>query len=201
MLGVQDFIGYYDWTFEYLRRKYGEKALSAYWEEAIAFDSQHHAYELVKNKGFEGMAEYWGHTLNAEEAGYTINKTRDFFRIDMFDCPSVRFLVRRGPSPGSESAKGPSKDLLIKHSQGYYHDYCEHCMGWVKPIMTRTGFMVDHEHNHQGQCWWEMHRAGAGSRRKSEPPLRGPQDVRKLKAWRRGEHHLYLSSLRVTEMD
>ncbi len=177
MLGVQDFIGYYDWTFEYLRRKYGEEALRAYWEEAIAFDSQHHAYELIRDKGFEGMAQYWGYTLDMEEAGYTITKTENFFRIDMFDCPSKGFLIKRG--------------------QSYYHDYCEHCMGWVKPIMDRTGFVIDHEHNHQGQCWWEMHRVEIDSRRELEPPLRGPQDVRKLKAWRKGKHHLYLNSKRV----
>ena len=30
MIGVQDFIGYYDWTFEYFRRMHGENAVQKY---------------------------------------------------------------------------------------------------------------------------------------------------------------------------
>ena len=88
MLGVQDFIGYYDWTFEHLRRKHGEEAVQKYWLEAIAQDSQEHARDLIVGKGFDGMYEYWAHALEMEEAGYTFDRGEDFFRIDMFDCPS-----------------------------------------------------------------------------------------------------------------
>ena len=70
MLGCAEFCGYYDWTFEYLRRLAGEEAVAEYWLEAISRDSQRHAYELIKSKGFAGMDEYWGHTLGEEEAGY-----------------------------------------------------------------------------------------------------------------------------------
>ena len=67
MIGVQDFIGYYDWTFEYLRRNYGEQAVRDYWLRAISQDSQIHARQLIAPKGFDGMREYWAHTLEAEE--------------------------------------------------------------------------------------------------------------------------------------
>ena len=53
MIGVQDFIGYYDWTFEYLRRNFGEEAVADYWVRAISLDSQTHARELIVGKGFE----------------------------------------------------------------------------------------------------------------------------------------------------
>ena len=46
MIGVQDFIGYYDWTFEYLRRNFGEQAVRDYWVRAISQDSQTHAREI-----------------------------------------------------------------------------------------------------------------------------------------------------------
>ena len=96
MIGVQDFIGYYDWTFEYLRRSYGEQAVRDYWRRAISQDSQIHARELIGGKGFDGMYEYWAHTLEMEEAGYTFDRGEDYFRIDMFDCPSKGHLIRRG---------------------------------------------------------------------------------------------------------
>jgi hypothetical protein len=137
MIGAQDFIGYYDWTFEYLRREHGgDAAVQEYWAQTIAFNSQAHAAKLIEEQGLPGMAEYWGHTLVSEEAGFTSELGEDYFRIDMHDCPSKGFLIKRG--------------------QQEYHDYCAHCMGWIKPIMDRAGFDVDHERNGRGQCWWLM---------------------------------------------
>lgn len=171
MIGVQDFCGHYDWTFEYLRRTYGEEALQRYWSEAIAFDSQRHAYELICDKGFDGMEAYWGHTLTQEEAGYAITRTQDVFRIDMHDCPSKGFLSKNG--------------------LGAFHDYCAHCMGWIGPVAQRAGFTIDHEHNHCGQCWWELYRAGTPSDRASARAQAGEKSVELRSDWRCGEHHTY----------
>lgn len=173
MIGVQDFIGYYDWTFEYLRRQYGEEAVQRYWAEAIAFNSQNHANVLIQAKGLAGMTEYWGHTLQSEEAGYRATLQPEYFRIDMFDCPS--------------------KGLLIKLDQEEYHDYCQHCIGWIKPIMDQAGFLIDHEHNHRGQCWWEMYPVGAEGR-ESPPPLRDSRDVRQQPGWSQSDHDVWLGS-------
>jgi hypothetical protein len=174
MIGVQDFIGYYDWTFEYLRRNYGEEAVRDYWLRAISLDSQRHARALIEARGFDGMAEYWGHTLAMEEAGYTFDRGEDYFRIDMFACASKGHLVQRGLAA--------------------YHDYCEHCMGWIKPAMDDAGFVINHEHNHAGQCYWEMRRAW--DLLAEPPPNRGPHDVRSLppEVWQQEQHHLYVNS-------
>jgi hypothetical protein len=174
MLGVQDFIGYYDWTFEYLRRKYGEDALRDYWGKAIGFDSQRHAQSLFLEKGLDGMQEYWAHTLAMEEAGYTLDRSEDHFRVDMFDCPSKGHLMGRGLEA--------------------YHDYCEHCMGWIRPLMDEAGFVVHHEHNHAGQCWWEMHGRRTSKAGAVVPSLRGPTDVRRHPNWKQKSHHLDLDS-------
>ena len=120
MIGVQDFIGYYDWTFEYLRRNFGEQAVRDYWVRAISLDSQTHARELIVGKGFDGMYEYWAHTLEMEEAGYTFDRGDDYFRIDMVDCPSKGHLIKRGLAA--------------------YHDYCEHCIGLDQAAHGRRRF-------------------------------------------------------------
>lgn len=174
MLGVQDFIGYYDWTFEYLRRKYGEGTVQDYWGKP-----KPHLIRLFQEKGFDGMYEYWFHTLEMEEAGYTLDQTEGYFRIDMFDCPSKGFLIRHGLEA--------------------YHDYCEHCMGWINPLMETAGFLIDHEHNHTGQCYWEMHRAEDRRQKPEPPPTRGVNDVRNLENWHQQTHHLYLDSELVKE--
>ncbi|NCO33169.1 MAG: hypothetical protein GW893_04760 [Armatimonadetes bacterium] len=187
MIGCQDFCGHYDWTFEYLRRKYGEDAVREYWEQAISRDSQIHARELIEATGFKGMEEYWGHTLADEAAGYSAARAEDVYRIDMFACPS--------------------KGYLISNNLEAYHDYCDHCMGWIKPVMDDAGFTIDHEHNHHGQCWWEMRRRedeeGKQLIRAAHPSeigaVAGHKDVRLRAEWRTKKHDLFLNSERVRE--
>jgi hypothetical protein len=134
MIGCYDFCGHYEWTFAWVEKNFGRDALLAYWKEAIADDSQLHAARLIKAKGFAGMEEYWGHTLAEEGAGYSSTRGETSFRIDMHECPSKGFLIANG---------------LAQHP-----DYCDHCIGWIGPMMKDAGFVVDHEHNHLGKCWW-----------------------------------------------
>jgi hypothetical protein len=61
-------------------------------------------------------------------------------------------------------------------------DYCDHCMGWMVPLLDKIGVEVAvHEHNHCGQCWGEM-------RLKDRPSqsLDVPGDIRNDARWRRG---------------
>lgn len=161
MLGCYDFCGHYEWTFAWLAARGGEALLHEYWDEAIHRDSQRHARALILAKGFEGMKEYWGHTLAEEAAGYQTTATDKVFRIDMHRCPSKGFLLRNGLEQ--------------------FPDYCDHCIGWIGPLLKEAGYGVHHEHNHCGQCWWEIFR-------EPQPPsapgtLAGPADVRTRAGW------------------
>lgn len=139
MIGCYDFCGHYEWTFAWLEAQGGHDLVLDYWDEAIRKDSQRHAAELIETLGFEGMKQYWGHVLEEEAAGYNVSEAPGVFRIDMHSCPSKGFLIRNG---------------LVQ-----YRDYCDHCMGWIGGMMKAAGYVIDHEHNHSGQCWWEMRRA------------------------------------------
>lgn len=163
MLGTYDFCGHYEWTFEWLRQRGDEPLVRRYWKEAIGEDSQIHAANLIKNGGFAGMEEYWGHTLAEEGAGYTAKRSGDLYRVDMHACPSKGFLIRNG---------------LVQYS-----DYCDHCMGWIGPVMEEAGFQIDHEHNHQGQCWWEIRRVGEPATPSATQPT-DPDDVRLRPGWK-----------------
>lgn len=158
MIGVYDFCGHYEWTFEWLQQQGGHELVRTYWDEAIFQDSQRHARELILSKGIAGMAEYWQHTLTEEAAGWHCTKTADTFRIDMHECPSKGFLLR---------------NHLEQHA-----DYCDHCMGWVGPLIKEAGFVIDHQHNHCGQCWWEFRRASTAAGQ-----LVSEKDVRQRKDW------------------
>jgi hypothetical protein len=103
--------------------------------------------------------------LEEEAAGYVNTTTADVFRIDMHDCPSKGFLIRNG---------------LVQ-----YRDYCDHCMGWIGPVMKEAGFVVDHEHNHHGPCWWEMRRADDKAAPSAPAALSGESDVRLRPDWKK----------------
>ncbi len=164
MLGCYDFCGHYEWTFEWLRQRGGEPLVREYWDEAIALDSQSHAFALIAGKGIAGMKEYWGHTLDHEAAGYHCTATDKVYRIDMHDCPSKGFLIRNGLQQ--------------------YHDYCDHCMGWIGPMLRRAGFVVDHQHNHCGKCWWEIRATSDATPPSAPGELSGGQDVRLRPDWK-----------------
>ncbi|WP_395749586.1 hypothetical protein [Prosthecobacter sp.] len=163
MIGCYDFCGHYEWTFEWLRQLGGHELVKAYWDEAINQDAQIHASTLITAKGFEGMKEYWGPTLADEGAVYHRTVTDTAFRIDMHECPSKGFLLRNGLDQ--------------------YADYCDHCMGWIGPMMKQAGFVIDHQHNHCGQCWWEMRREEDATPPSAPGELSGAEDVRLRPGW------------------
>jgi hypothetical protein len=165
MIGVYDFCGHYEWTFAWLEQQGGAELLHDYWESAICEDSQHHASALIVGKGIDGMKEYWGHTLAEEAAGYRTTATESVFRIDIHDCPSKGFLLRNGLRQ--------------------YCDYCDHCIGWIGPLMKKADYVIDHEHDHAGHCWWEMRRVSDLSAPGPPGELAGEDDIRLRDDWDR----------------
>ena len=166
MLGVYDFCGHYEWTFAWLERRGGTTLLREFWDRAIHVDSQRHASALILEKGIEGMKEYWGHALAQEGGGYRTTATESVFRLDIHDCPSKGFLLR---------------NHLEQHT-----DYCDHCIGWIGPMLKRAGFTIDHQHNHCGQCWWEMRRQTDATGPSKPGELAKEYDVRLSEGWSEG---------------
>jgi len=163
MIGCYDFCGHYEWTFEWLRQQGGDDLVHQFWDKAIGQDSQQHAAALIAEKGFSGMKEYWAHTLAEEAAGYTFAEDPGVVRIDMHECPSKGFLLLNGLEQ--------------------YSDYCDHCIGWIGPMMKKAGFQIHHEHNHCGKCWWEFRRSSDSSPASDTEKLAGKNDVRLLADW------------------
>ena len=170
MIGVYDFNGHYEWTFAWLQRQGGVKLLREYWDEAIHRDAQHHAADLIRRKGIKGMQEYWGHSLKQEGGSHHATATATVFRLDLHDCPSRGFLIR---------------NRLRQHD-----DYCDHCLGWIGPMLRQAGFVIDHQHNHAGQCWWEMRHTSDTSPPSPPGQLSGHHDVRLRPDWKRENHDL-----------
>lgn len=164
MLGCHDFCGYYEWTFHYLRRRFGETALNEYWADAIAADSQQHYLDAARQEGLRGLYKTWAQTGEDEKCDWTVtlDEPNNLLRLDMRECPSKGFLL--------------GNDLNADE------DYCDHCIGWIGPALHQIGAeVVAHEHNHCGQCWWEIRNV-----RKDQPPVDVATDIRRDARWQSG---------------
>jgi len=165
MIGCYDFCGHYEFTFAWLDKQGGITLVREYWLEAISLDASKETRALIQKEGFAGMRKYWGHTLKEEAAGYTFSSDEETFRIDMHACPSKGFLLKNGLQQ--------------------YTDYCDHCLGWIGPLMEDAGFVVDHEHDHQGMCWWEFRKREDPTARSAPGTLGEENDVRLRPQWNR----------------
>jgi len=137
MLGCQDFCGYYDWSFAYLRKQFGPDAAPALWGDIKL--AQEHYTKAGLAKGLRGLYEVWCGTGEDEQFDWSfiLDEAGNVLRWDMKQCPSKGFLLQN--------------DL---HGD---EDYCDHCMGWIVPMLQAMGGeIVAHEHNHAGQCWAEI---------------------------------------------
>ena len=90
MLGCQDFCGYYEWTFHYLRRRFGDEALKEYWSHAIANDSQMHYIQAAEAEGLKGLYKCWAQTGENEQCDWTVtlDEINNSLHINMQHCPS-----------------------------------------------------------------------------------------------------------------
>jgi hypothetical protein len=50
--------------------------------------------------------------------------------------------------------------------------------------MKEAGFVVDHEHNHCGRCWWEIRSKGDATPPSESGTLAGERDVRLRPDWK-----------------
>ncbi|WP_333593052.1 hypothetical protein [Aminobacterium mobile] len=133
MISCTEFILAYNELFNYLYEKDGMAALEEFWR-TISDQYLAGLDQLVREKGIRGMEEYWGRTLEEEAAGYTITSSESRFTINMYKCPSVGLLNRKGVE------KCPH--------------YCDHCDALYRPIMERYGFSykIEYIDRSRGSC-------------------------------------------------
>jgi hypothetical protein len=165
MLGCQDFCGYYDWTFDHIRGAWGAQAAHDFWASAIGGESQAHYLRAALADGLRGLLHTWNKTGSDEHCDwtFTLDETKNVLRWDMRSCPS--------------------KGFLLANNLNADEDYCDHCMGWIVPLLTKAGVEVAaHEHNHCGQCWAEMRVKG----KPHQTVASDAPDIRSDARWRAG---------------
>ena len=115
-------------------KKGGKKKVINFWEE-ISDNFLQNLETLVREKGIEGMKEYWTHTLGEEGGKYKITAEENKFGIEIYECPSVKKL---------NEAKHIKK----------YPDYCKHCGVLYSRIIEKYGFKshIEYIDEEKGIC-------------------------------------------------
>ena len=120
MIPSDHFVRMYNELFKMLEER-SHKDLQDYWREiADLQDSILGAY--IEKKGLEGMYDYWEHIRVEENCEAELSVNNDFFEFKMLKCPSL------------------SKN--IDNDAGQCELYCDHCAGWIGPVIERHGFYL-----------------------------------------------------------
>ncbi|MBI2441373.1 MAG: hypothetical protein HYV35_08390 [Lentisphaerae bacterium] len=139
MISCTEFIAAYNELFKFIDRRYGKKAVLKFWE-GISDNFLGNLEKLVRQKGIQGMKQYWRHTLAEEAAYYRIKAGKNKFKIELAQCPSI--------------------GLLRKKKIKVYKDYCRHCDTLYRRIIEKYGFdyTINYLDEKKGECRLEVTR-------------------------------------------
>jgi len=118
MIPSDHFTRFYNEVFKFLESQ-GQEHLDAYFLE-ISRNQENHILELIRTQGFAGMYRYWSVIRDEENCELDLSHDDDKFELRMHLCPSL--------------TKAKDNDAAR------WDRYCDHCAGWIGPIMDKTGY-------------------------------------------------------------
>ena len=118
MIPSDHFVRFYNEVFKFLDKQ-DDGALEKYYLE-ISRHQELHCLELFKTKGLQGMYDYWEHIRIEENCDLTLNLQPDCLVLTMNKCPSL--------------------SKAIDNDAGLCLKYCDHCPGWIVPLLKKAGY-------------------------------------------------------------
>ena len=123
MIPSDQFVRFYNEVFKFLDAK-GGGALEEYYR-AVSGQQEMHCLARFKAQGLAGMKAYWDRIAAEENCDMTCTLDDDRLVIEMRRCPSL----------------GKAMD----NDAGAFERYCDHCPGWVIPLLEKAGFHCDYD--------------------------------------------------------
>lgn len=120
MIPSDHFIRFYNEVFKFLADQ-SDNAIEDYWL-TISKHQELHVLDLFREKGFEGMKQYWDHIIEEENLEGRTAVFPDHFECELKHCKSL--------------AKAMDNDA------GLMPRYCDHCAAWIGPIMHKLGYYL-----------------------------------------------------------
>ena len=132
MLPSDHFVRFYNEVFKALERR-GHAHLIAYWRELGRLQSLELA-ERFRTGGLDAAKAYWQRIMLEENCDATLTEHPDYVELRMHGCPSLSKVLDNDAEPSPL--------------------YCDHCMGWVAPVMAGSGLhaVMDMESRSEPHC-------------------------------------------------
>lgn len=117
MIPSDHFVRYYNEVFKSLE-DLGRQHLVRYWDTLGELQKKELA-DSFRNGGIQACYDYWARILKEENCVGQLDLTPDYFELRMDCCPSLSKVLDNDAAACSV--------------------YCDHCMGWVGPVMQTAG--------------------------------------------------------------
>ena len=118
MIPSDHFVHFYNEVFKYIAAK-GDAELRKYYDR-VSRNQEYHCLDLFRQKGLQGMYDYWERVRIEENCGMVNRLEDDCYSFEFFFCPSLSKVV------DNDAETCPQ--------------YCNHCPGWILPLMSKAGF-------------------------------------------------------------
>ena len=141
MIPSDHFVRFYNEVFKALHRK-GRRHLVAYWRELGRLQARELA-EQFRAGGLRACHAYWARILAEENCKGSLRLTDRYFEFRMRRCPSLSKVLDNDAAP--------------------CRLYCDHCMGWVEPVMKAAGLhaVMDMESRAEPHCVFRVYASRA----------------------------------------
>jgi hypothetical protein len=132
MIPSDHFVRYYNEVFKALEER-GLDHLVRYWD-ALGELQKLELADRFREGGLQACYDYWARILKEENCVGRLTLTADYFEFRMDRCPSLSKVLDNDASPSPH--------------------YCDHCMGWVRPVMDAAGLfaVLDMESRTEPHC-------------------------------------------------
>ncbi len=117
MIPSDHFVRYYNEVFKALHHM-GREHLESYWEE-LGRQQTAKLGESFRKGGIRACYEYWKVIEREENCEAELSLEDDYFEFRMKRCPSL--------------------SKVLDNDGGAFELYCDHCMGWIQPVMEYAG--------------------------------------------------------------
>jgi hypothetical protein len=136
MIPSDHFVRFYNEVFKALEAR-GHECLVAYWRELGRLQSVELA-DRFRAGGLKAALEYWKRIVIEENCESSIEDHGDYLEFRMIRCPSLSKVLDNDASP--------------------CEFYCDHCMGWVEPVMKASGLyaVMDMESRTEPHCTFRV---------------------------------------------
>ena len=138
MIPSDHFVRFYNEVFKALQEK-GHEHVVRYWGELGRLATKELA-DKFRAGGIKACYDYWKRIYDEENCQGELTLTDDYFEGRMDRCPSLSKVLDNDATPC---------DI-----------YCDHCMGWLAPVMEASGLYAveDMISRDEPRCRWRVYK-------------------------------------------